>query len=257
MPRAAPVHWRAAPVREAQGRAAVGRGSAMHVCTGAAPGLAVLSTCAVCVGARACARVRTRRGTGSVKTPFTSARWASSRKPWSSRCAPHTRCAPAGDAGATRGRAWRAPCTLFTRLAARPQVLCDCDCAVILKSGPTVTCKEGRFMAYCSKDLECLMRGEPARPQLQSERHSLRAWRGGDGCSPRQPQQEGRGSSGARLLIRSPLPAPPPPAPTNPACPSASSCPLAVCAARTQSASRRCPSTSTATRCFLVSPVGA
>ena len=108
MPRAAPVHWRAAPVREAQGRAAVGRGSAMHVCTGAAPGLAVLSTCAVCVGARACARVRTRRGTGSVKTPFTSARWASSRKPWSSRCAPHTRCAPAGDEGVTRGRAWRA-----------------------------------------------------------------------------------------------------------------------------------------------------
>lgn len=158
-----------------------------------------------------------------------------------------------GSRGGVRG----APCTLFTRLAARPQVLCDCDCAVILKSGPTVTCKEGRFMAYCSKDLECLMRGEPARPQLQSERHSLRAWRGGDGCSPRQPQQEGRGSSGARLLIRSPLPAPPPPAPTNPACPSASSCPLAVCAARTQSASRRCPSTSTATRCFLVSPVGA
>ena len=24
------------------------------------------------------------------------------------------------------------------------QVLCDCDCAVILKSGPTVTCQEGR-----------------------------------------------------------------------------------------------------------------
>ena len=38
-------------------------------------------------------------------------------------------------------------------------VLCDCDCAVILKSGPTVTCKEGRFTAFCSKDLESLMRG--------------------------------------------------------------------------------------------------
>ena len=37
------------------------------------------------------------------------------------------------------------------RLVACDQVLCDCDCAVILKSGPTVTCKEGRFMAYCSK----------------------------------------------------------------------------------------------------------
>ena len=48
----------------------------------------------------------------------------------------------------------------------RHQVLCDCDCAVILKSGPTVTCKEGRFMAYCSKDLECLMRGKSKRRLL-------------------------------------------------------------------------------------------
>ena len=37
-------------------------------------------------------------------------------------------------------------------------VLCDCDCAVILKSCPTIHCKEGRLMAYCSKDLESMLR---------------------------------------------------------------------------------------------------
>ena len=37
-------------------------------------------------------------------------------------------------------------------------VLCDCDCAVILKSGPTATGRKGRFVAYCSKDLETMMR---------------------------------------------------------------------------------------------------
>ena len=37
-------------------------------------------------------------------------------------------------------------------------VLCDCDCAVILKSGPTATGRKGRFVAYCSRDLETMMR---------------------------------------------------------------------------------------------------
>jgi len=33
-------------------------------------------------------------------------------------------------------------------------VLCDCDCAIILRSGPTVMCPEGKLSAYCNKDLE-------------------------------------------------------------------------------------------------------
>ena len=37
-------------------------------------------------------------------------------------------------------------------------VLCDCDCAVILKSGPTATGRKGRSVAYCSTDLETMMR---------------------------------------------------------------------------------------------------
>eukprot|EP00961_Rhodomonas_salina_P070063 940941-Rhodomonas_salina.3 len=37
-------------------------------------------------------------------------------------------------------------------------VLCDCECAIILRSGPTVTCLEGRMSAYCNKDLEKMLR---------------------------------------------------------------------------------------------------
>mmetsp|Transcript_45594 Transcript_45594/g.108084 ORF Transcript_45594/g.108084 Transcript_45594/m.108084 type:complete len:267 (+) Transcript_45594:79-879(+) len=36
-------------------------------------------------------------------------------------------------------------------------VLCDCDCAIILRSGPTVTCQEGRITAYCNKDLKTML----------------------------------------------------------------------------------------------------
>lgn len=37
-------------------------------------------------------------------------------------------------------------------------VLCDCDCAVILKSCPTANCKEGRVMAYSNRDLGTMLR---------------------------------------------------------------------------------------------------
>jgi hypothetical protein len=36
-------------------------------------------------------------------------------------------------------------------------LLCDCECAVILKGPPSATSKEGRIMAYCSKDLQGFM----------------------------------------------------------------------------------------------------
>jgi len=36
-------------------------------------------------------------------------------------------------------------------------VLTDCDCAIILRSAPTVMCPEGRFSAYCNKDLHELI----------------------------------------------------------------------------------------------------
>jgi hypothetical protein len=67
-------------------------------------------------------------------------------------------------------------------------VLCDCDCAVILKSGPTVTCKEGRFMAYCSKDLESLMRECIAHMPLHvySNQEYARFSKGGE--EPEMPQ---------------------------------------------------------------------
>eukprot|EP00286_Rhodomonas_abbreviata_P030004 CAMPEP_0181299828 /NCGR_PEP_ID=MMETSP1101-20121128/6561_1 /TAXON_ID=46948 /ORGANISM="Rhodomonas abbreviata, Strain Caron Lab Isolate" /LENGTH=297 /DNA_ID=CAMNT_0023405017 /DNA_START=58 /DNA_END=948 /DNA_ORIENTATION=+ len=37
-------------------------------------------------------------------------------------------------------------------------LLCDCEVSLILKSGPTKTCKEGRVTAYCSKDLSLMLR---------------------------------------------------------------------------------------------------
>jgi len=37
-------------------------------------------------------------------------------------------------------------------------LLCDCEVTLILKSGPTKTCKEGRVTAYCSKDLSQMLR---------------------------------------------------------------------------------------------------
>jgi hypothetical protein len=37
------------------------------------------------------------------------------------------------------------------------QVMCDCDCAVILRSAPTTTCQEGRLMAYCNKDVGTML----------------------------------------------------------------------------------------------------
>eukprot|EP00286_Rhodomonas_abbreviata_P014170 CAMPEP_0181317238 /NCGR_PEP_ID=MMETSP1101-20121128/16352_1 /TAXON_ID=46948 /ORGANISM="Rhodomonas abbreviata, Strain Caron Lab Isolate" /LENGTH=402 /DNA_ID=CAMNT_0023424599 /DNA_START=131 /DNA_END=1338 /DNA_ORIENTATION=+ len=37
-------------------------------------------------------------------------------------------------------------------------VLCDCDIAIIMRSGPTVTCQEGRLSAYCNKDLESMLK---------------------------------------------------------------------------------------------------
>lgn len=69
-------------------------------------------------------------------------------------------------------------------------VLCDCDCAVILKSGPTVTCKEGRFMAYCSKDLESLMRECIAHMPLHvySNQEYTRFSKGGE--EPEMPQDD-------------------------------------------------------------------
>mmetsp|Transcript_36082 Transcript_36082/g.56333 ORF Transcript_36082/g.56333 Transcript_36082/m.56333 type:complete len:110 (-) Transcript_36082:1363-1692(-) len=36
-------------------------------------------------------------------------------------------------------------------------LLCECDCALILKSGPTKTCKEGKVTAFCSKDLRSML----------------------------------------------------------------------------------------------------
>jgi len=36
-------------------------------------------------------------------------------------------------------------------------VLCDCDCAIILRSGPTVMCPEGKMSAYCNKDLQGML----------------------------------------------------------------------------------------------------
>mmetsp|Transcript_14499 Transcript_14499/g.28967 ORF Transcript_14499/g.28967 Transcript_14499/m.28967 type:complete len:411 (+) Transcript_14499:153-1385(+) len=36
-------------------------------------------------------------------------------------------------------------------------VLCDCDCAVIVRGAPTVTCQNGRLMAYCNKDMETMI----------------------------------------------------------------------------------------------------
>eukprot|EP00961_Rhodomonas_salina_P256399 3465104-Rhodomonas_salina.2 len=37
-------------------------------------------------------------------------------------------------------------------------LLCECEVTLILKSGPTKTCKEGRVTAYCSKDLAQMLR---------------------------------------------------------------------------------------------------
>eukprot|EP00961_Rhodomonas_salina_P155887 2099052-Rhodomonas_salina.1 len=37
-------------------------------------------------------------------------------------------------------------------------LLCDCEVSLVLKSGPTKTCKEGRVTAYCSKDLAVMLR---------------------------------------------------------------------------------------------------
>ncbi len=37
-------------------------------------------------------------------------------------------------------------------------LLCDCEVVLVLKSGPTKTCKEGRVTAYCSKDLAVMLR---------------------------------------------------------------------------------------------------
>jgi len=37
-------------------------------------------------------------------------------------------------------------------------VLCDCDVAIILRSGPTITCRDGKLTAYCNKDLETMLK---------------------------------------------------------------------------------------------------
>mmetsp|Transcript_8596 Transcript_8596/g.17181 ORF Transcript_8596/g.17181 Transcript_8596/m.17181 type:complete len:416 (+) Transcript_8596:178-1425(+) len=37
-------------------------------------------------------------------------------------------------------------------------LLCDCEVSLVLKSGPTKTCKEGKVTAYCSKDLSLMLR---------------------------------------------------------------------------------------------------
>lgn len=52
-------------------------------------------------------------------------------------------------------------------------VLCDCDCAIVLRSGPTVTCKEGRLMAYCNKNINEML--EECRPTLASLNHFTNA----------------------------------------------------------------------------------
>jgi hypothetical protein len=77
-------------------------------------------------------------------------------------------------------------------------VLCDCDCAVILKSGPTVTCKEGRFMAYCSKDLESLMRECIAHMPLHvySNQEYGRFSKGGEEAEVPQDDEPARNDSG-------------------------------------------------------------
>lgn len=46
-------------------------------------------------------------------------------------------------------------------------VLCDCECAIILRSGPTVMCQEGRLSAYCNKDLEKMLKDALAEMPLE------------------------------------------------------------------------------------------
>uniref|UniRef100_A0A6T8G7T8 MADS-box domain-containing protein n=1 Tax=Hemiselmis andersenii TaxID=464988 RepID=A0A6T8G7T8_HEMAN len=48
-------------------------------------------------------------------------------------------------------------------------VLTDCDCAIILRSGATSTCKEGRLMAYCNKDIQTML--AECQPTLSTIQH--------------------------------------------------------------------------------------
>eukprot|EP00285_Hemiselmis_virescens_P004435 CAMPEP_0173407976 /NCGR_PEP_ID=MMETSP1356-20130122/68527_1 /TAXON_ID=77927 ORGANISM="Hemiselmis virescens, Strain PCC157" /NCGR_SAMPLE_ID=MMETSP1356 /ASSEMBLY_ACC=CAM_ASM_000847 /LENGTH=462 /DNA_ID=CAMNT_0014369211 /DNA_START=164 /DNA_END=1549 /DNA_ORIENTATION=- len=48
-------------------------------------------------------------------------------------------------------------------------VLTDCDCAIILRSGATTTCKEGRLMAYCNKDIATML--AECQPTLSTIQH--------------------------------------------------------------------------------------
>jgi len=36
-------------------------------------------------------------------------------------------------------------------------VLCDCDIAIIMRSGPTIMCPQGKMSAYCNKDLDSMI----------------------------------------------------------------------------------------------------
>jgi len=54
-------------------------------------------------------------------------------------------------------------------------VLCDCDIAIIVKSGPTIMCPEGKMSAYCNKDLEAMISQymeEPPQEQYSNDEYS-------------------------------------------------------------------------------------
>eukprot|EP00961_Rhodomonas_salina_P085587 1149601-Rhodomonas_salina.1 len=46
-------------------------------------------------------------------------------------------------------------------------VLCDCDIAIVIRSEPMVTCKDGRLLAYCNKNLNTMLRSCLAQPPAE------------------------------------------------------------------------------------------